>query len=448
MKNSSVAIAAFIFSVSFAKSFCQVTPVRIGEVCPDVTLTHIVNFKTDHASISGFKGKLLILDFWATWCAPCVSMIPVTESLQKQFAGKLQILAVTSQDEATVTKFFTNMKQDKNISMPSVTGDRELAILFPHIEIPHYVWLDENSKVIAITGAEQVTAEVIGNFLDKNSTALPVKTDEFKTIAEQAPLFVTGNELIEGNNTRFEKIPGADLLYHSVITKYINGFGCEQAVDSERITCKNSPVGDLYRIAAAHYNLLNLGYNSTIWETQNPLVKLMNDSASVANSKTRAEIDNWMSQYTWCYELKFPKELKDKKYDLMLADLNNYFGSLYNIVGVMEIRKVKCLALIETAKHKITATSSAANQYSVDEYHLQLKNASVNELLKLLSINLDRLPPLIDETGEDAKLDIDLNCNMSDIYSLNRALGNYGFQLVEKMADREMVVIRDKPSKE
>jgi len=106
---------------------------------------------------------------------------------------------------------------------------------------------------------------------------------------------------------------------------------------------------------------------------------------------------------------------------------------------------VNCLALIITDKNKLTNSAASKNQYAIDEYHLQLKSAPISELLGLLSINLDTMPPLIDETGYTAKLDIDLNCKMSDVQSINHALDAYGLQLVEKIAERDMIVIKDKP---
>ena len=446
MKISLKSIFIFYFTILFStKGFCQVKGIQTGEKCPDIALSSIINFKTDHAKISDFKGKLLRFDFWATWCAPCVSMIPVIDSLQKEFDEKIQILSVTDQDVSTVTAFLNNIKRYKGISMPSVTNDEALRSLFPHVEIPHYVWLNEDSKVIAITGADQLTAEVIRNFLDKKGTTIKEKEDKFKSIPGNAPMFVTGNEIISDNSIHFEKIANSDLLFHSVLTAYSDGFGCEQETDSGRITCKNSSVGDLYRMAASKYSLINLGLNSTLWESNNESVKRMSDSAAVVHSKTRAEINDWLKHYTYCYELKFPQQMSNERFDLMLLGLNNYFGAMYNITGSMERRKIKCLALIKVSKNKMPVAAGTKKIYAIDEYHLQLKNASVSQLIGLLSMNLDTYPPLVDDTNDTTKIDINLNCSMSDLNSINRALKQYGFQLVEKITERDMIVIKDKP---
>jgi hypothetical protein len=75
---------------------------------------------------------------------------------------------------------------------------------------------------------------------------------------------------------------------------------------------------------------------------------------------------------------------------------------------------------------------------------LQIKNGSIKELISLLSINLDAYPPLIDETHLNSQFDIDLKCRVSDLNALNIALKPFGLQLVEKMVERDMIVIKNK----
>ncbi len=416
---------------------------QVGDICPDIALNSITNYKTSTATISDFKGRLLILDFWATWCAPCVSMLPFEDTLQKEFDGRIQILPVTDQSSSIVTAFLRNLQKYKHFMMPSVTQDTVLGQLFPHGEIPHYVWIDKDSRVIAITGAEQIKKEIINSVLNNTVATLPEKKDSFKVIDYDKPMFATGNILLTDKGSEFSLVNNENVLYHSVITRYIDGFGSEQGSDSSKITCKNSSIGDLYRIAAGHYTLLNLEQNSTIWETSNPIVQLFSDSAAERYSANKTAILNWMSKHTFCYELKFPVEMNAKKYDIMLRELNNYFGALYNINCRIENRHVMCLALMKVPGFIQSNSADKHLKYSLDQYHLQVSNATTKALLGILSINLDTLPPLVDETGYTGRVTLNLNCNMSDVRSINQSMGPYGLQLIEKMCNRDMIVIKD-----
>ena len=202
VKMNLLVAALLIISLN---SFSQQKSLQIGDQCPDILIKNLVNYKTNEVGLSSFKGKLLILDFWATWCAPCVSMMPYSDSLQKKFGERIQILPVTDQDSQTVKQFLKNFNQISHINMFSVTGDRILRSLFPHEEIPHYVWIDQNGKVVAITGAEQLTESNIENLLDGNHPELPVKQDIVKVIDESKPMFIVGNELKEGDKTYLKK---------------------------------------------------------------------------------------------------------------------------------------------------------------------------------------------------------------------------------------------------
>jgi thiol-disulfide isomerase/thioredoxin len=75
------------------------------------------------------KGKIVVVNVWATWCSPCVAEIPALDSLSKDFAGQdVVFVAITDDDSAKVSAFF----QQRNISWNyhQVTGQRALATEF------------------------------------------------------------------------------------------------------------------------------------------------------------------------------------------------------------------------------------------------------------------------------------------------------------------------------
>jgi cytochrome c biogenesis protein CcmG, thiol:disulfide interchange protein DsbE len=78
--------------------------VMAGDSAPDFTIT------TDNGnsvSLPGFKGKLLVLNFWASWCQPCVQETPSLSQLAQQFASKgVVVLGVSVDKDANAYRGF------------------------------------------------------------------------------------------------------------------------------------------------------------------------------------------------------------------------------------------------------------------------------------------------------------------------------------------------------
>ena len=144
-------------------------PVKIGGRIPDVTLKNVYNYETTKTNLSDFKAKLIILDFWATSCTSCLANFPKTEELQKQYGGEVQFIKVTYQPRAEILPFLEKLHKTDPSAIPVVTDDLALHQLFPHINLPHYVWLDPTGKVVATTTAEELTAENIDQFLSNDN---------------------------------------------------------------------------------------------------------------------------------------------------------------------------------------------------------------------------------------------------------------------------------------
>src|SRR5690606_14700910 len=79
-----------------ATAVASTKPLQIGDTIPDY-LWHlplqVVNYSPaggkDAITLNDYRDKLIILDFWATWCKPCISSLYKLDTLQKQFAGEL-----------------------------------------------------------------------------------------------------------------------------------------------------------------------------------------------------------------------------------------------------------------------------------------------------------------------------------------------------------------------
>ncbi|HZQ19619.1 MAG TPA: TlpA disulfide reductase family protein [Terriglobales bacterium] len=85
--------AALLLSGCYAHS----KPTDINIPAPDFTIKD-----ADHSvSLSQFRGKIVVLNFWATWCPPCIEEMPSLVGLQKKVRGTdVTILAVSVDDDA------------------------------------------------------------------------------------------------------------------------------------------------------------------------------------------------------------------------------------------------------------------------------------------------------------------------------------------------------------
>ncbi|WP_157624601.1 TlpA family protein disulfide reductase, partial [Sunxiuqinia dokdonensis] len=299
-------------------------PLKPGDPVPDLLLRDVLNYPGETARLSDFEGKLLILDFWATWCHPCIEAIPRFEQLQREFDSQLQILMVTSQDKAAIAKFFAARK----VTLPSVTGDTTLSGLFPHNHVPHEVWI-RDGKVVAVTGEAEVTAENIRDRFSPNATPLAEKKSNFDYDLTK-PLLVDGN----GGQA-------SDLQYHSVITGYLDGIGgggvYTDSLNRYKIRALNGTVLQLYQGAVRQLGNLVLAH-------PNRCIAAFNKQEVLPPQNVSAYMPAARDKY-YCYELIIPSALKAQAGELMLEDLNRFFGGIHHLRGTIEKRQVKCWVL-------------------------------------------------------------------------------------------------------
>ena len=99
--------------------------------------------------LSDFSGKVVIIDFWATWCPPCRAEIPHFESLQEKYKDRGLVVVGISLDEggvASVAKFINQFK----INYPVVMGNEDLAEQYSATDgIPTTFVIDRKGNITA-----------------------------------------------------------------------------------------------------------------------------------------------------------------------------------------------------------------------------------------------------------------------------------------------------------
>lgn len=377
-----------------------------------------------------YKGKLIILDFWATWCSPCVAMIPKLDALQKQFDSQIQIVQVTYQSTDEVNTFLNKLSKGRPQVLPQINADKELHKLFPHIYLPHYVWINKEGKVKAITGSDEINADNIDNMLKNNEDHLMLtQKRDMKVAYDKARPF-----LINGNGG-----DGGNMIYHSVFSGYIEGLNGRSAIRKASATIPGRIVANNVQLTI----LYGLAYgNQRYFGTNRIMVNAKSRGAFYFNEDSLSS-DDWKHKNRFCYELILPQGSGDI-YQCMRQDLKRM---LPQYTASVITKKAPCLVLISTGNlNKLAGTTDSTANISISMSGAKLANTSLDELLKRLEmVYLQNLPyPLVNGTGFSKGVNLELNANMTSIASINNALAAYGLELKQMEATTEYLQISDK----
>ncbi|HYG98438.1 MAG TPA: TlpA disulfide reductase family protein [Terriglobales bacterium] len=116
-------------------------PPRIGSEAPDFTVTD--NNRT--VTLSQFKGKPVVLNFWATWCPPCVEEMPSLVQLQERTRDKVTVIAVSLDvDDSAFQRFL----KDHKLNMVTVRdADQKSNSLYGTYKFPETYIIDSKGII-------------------------------------------------------------------------------------------------------------------------------------------------------------------------------------------------------------------------------------------------------------------------------------------------------------
>lgn len=383
----------------------------IGDEVEEVRLGHVVNPDNNNLSLSDFKGKLVILDFWAFWCTPCLNALPRLDSLQRTFGKRVAIIPIDGNGRGDNAQRAVDFFKKSGFILPTVVEDTLLERFFPHKSIPHEVWIDGSGRIIATTGSDAVTEENIQKVLNGEKVNFSMKLDDIH-FDPMKPLFVNGNG---GTCDSF--------IYRSILTAEIPSLAMgglrqtpiikEGKMYLRSFQAMNVTLMDLYFAA------WNMGRRTMM---VNPTRIFIRTGDSLYNPWNYRDLGSiWLRQPLYCYSLDLPNELPDSSFyrRRMLEELNKIFG--FN--GHIEKRRIETIIMklsphFQYARFKPGAGSTQHIRYS-DERRSMLDSAinlPFNQLIDIMSRYFYSSPPIFDETNLDSsrvtmKIGIRYNAN-------------------------------------
>lgn len=381
---------------------------KVGQVVPAFPVFPVLNYKKNEIDLASLKKKVVILDFFDTYCVNCIAAMPKLQQLQETLGDRLQIILVTWQDKETIEKFFASHPyvKEHNIGLATIYSDSLLRSYFPYRGIPHTAWLLKN-KVQAITFSDFVQRQNIEDLYAKGSIKLPLKAD-----------FSTGDNMSELS------VPESNVITSLLIGGYEDG-AAWQGIKMEWDSL--AKVGKVY-----FHNADIFGAYVAAWGKIKKPSFLLKEQRVVWKVKERDKYrylgkggkNEWLLVNGISYHKTYNREMETKtQAEILISDLNAALG----LHVYWSEKEIPCLVLkrLSTTKKGIATDEGELEGTSVLAFMIDYK---------------DGFPPVVDEVNSEVRMKID---DFSTLESLNKQLKKYGMVLEEGLRKVEVLVFEE-----
>ncbi len=194
----------------------------VGEVCPDFTLTTLSG---GTFRLSDYRGKVVFINIWATWCPPCVSEMPDIQRLKETYSD-LVVLGVSVDDKASIAR---NFAQKNGYTYTMAMDDDRYTVtgrIFPSYYIPNSIFIDPNGVVTYRDFGSMSYDRMESLYLNAKANAKPTAEPTATPEPVRTPGDVNSDGTVDGRDllrlARF--IAGSDVTIDTAVAD-MNGDG-------------------------------------------------------------------------------------------------------------------------------------------------------------------------------------------------------------------------------
>jgi len=395
--------------------------------------------------IGNKKTKLILLDFWSTYCTSCIASFPKLEKLKKHFDSELEIVLINSaetEDEAKTRFSKMNMKSVNSSdeympNFPRIFKDTIFKYLFPFLGVPHCVWIDGSGKVMQITNGPSVTMENIGMAIDgkelKISQKSYLETDNYEDYVQRGSRsFSKRRSILEPYNT--EIVPA----FYSAFISYSEALAGREYgyIDS---------VAQTYKSTLANRSYLEL--IKRLYPFRDATIFFEGERSTIISYGKELQTVEWKEKNVFAYELLIPMEKRNEKDLIFRQDLERLLDFKGGVELVKEKRIMKCRVLSgKYVSRKNTSTVNLnANQGKPE------KATPIRYILYRLTNILedkDKRIVFMDDTGLTTSdmlvSDIKIPESTKSIEEVRKVIKEFGLNILEVEREVEVLIVRDK----
>lgn len=427
----------------------------VGDTISDYTFTDIVNFEKDSASISDFRGKWLILDYWSEGCGACLNSFPKMNALHEQFKDQVQIMMIgipsgfEGISKSSTKEVYNVMSTMYSLSL-FVAFDTVTAKHHDIGTIPHLLIIDPNgvlhAKAMSIDST-QMEKLLSGKSVDFQIALSRTEEEEIRMFYNaNLPVLVSGGLANGGIDTNFyyrsvlapfdkkHMTYKTTLFFESERLKKL----ADKDIENGRIELRGVTVEDLYRSA-----FFGLNY----WSESDALYQKYSYKIKKGFTKNINSDNDDKERYA--YSLSVPKNKSTKQHLLkcMQTDLERYFGYKAEIKRIrmpVIFLKVKDKKMVGKLRNT-TGTNSHKNSEIILYQGFNAKNLSMRSFVPLITSWVREVYnlPMYNKTNIDYNLDISIDTNLLDPQNGIKELERLGFEFIKGEKKLETIVLSD-----
>jgi thiol-disulfide isomerase/thioredoxin len=159
----------FFLSIATLMFFtcCSQDSYKNGDIVADFKFDKILNYTAQKSSLDSLKSELTVLDFFGTWCVPCVKALPHLNDLKVKFKNEINIVLISSEQEGKLTKFIDARSP---FPFPVIADfDNKFISLFQPPSYPYTIVMNKQNKIIAVTDAESLNEADLTKWLSETN---------------------------------------------------------------------------------------------------------------------------------------------------------------------------------------------------------------------------------------------------------------------------------------
>lgn len=396
----------FLLLVIHMYSYSQETLLKPGSSFPDIVINHITNAPVKEFYLNKVKdNKFYILNFWGTWCTPCIPEMDMLSKLQKANAGKLQVIAISDDNEERKANYLT--KKPSSIWLATDTS-YTLYNMLNLAYVGQSAIISPDKKIATVVRTDSINQQMIDRLL---------RGDRIQMSAGLKEAFVqTGSEMFDVDSLTDHSfvIRGYKKGRRRMGQTYPNG-----PYQGRRLTWFNVSPGLLYRAA---YGIKSYGKQ-----------ELYDSMVTERDVQTH---DMTQTKGLYCIDLLVQPQQKDSLYLL----LREYLNRSLPVKARPGKKKMQVYVLKQKTGTALTIRPSVAEKTI---YNFSGRGFE-GQMVTLADFAADYLTnelglPVVDETGLQGFYDITTKVELRDAENVRKSIETLGL-IVEK-AEREVHVI-------